>query len=141
MAWSFGKVMVLSAGTSLVKDINALTGGSYPQALAGVNGTLYFAADNGTHGMELWKSDGTVAGTVMVKEILPGSDGGYPYGLIGVGGTLFFAAGDGINGTELWKSDGTSAGTTIVKDIWAGSGDSYPFSYEKCRWTIVLLGR
>jgi ELWxxDGT repeat protein len=107
-----------------------LTAGSYPQALADVNGELFFAADNGTQGMELWKSDGTGAGTALVKELVPGSDGGYPYGLIGVGSTLFFAAGDGINGTELWKSDGTSAGTTMVKDIWAGSGDSYPFSLK-----------
>ena len=72
MGWSFGKVMAPRQGTSLVKDINTLTAGSYPQALAGVSGTLFFAADNGVHGMELWKSDGTATGTVMVKEIFAG---------------------------------------------------------------------
>ena len=38
-----------------------------------VNGTLFFAADDGGHGRELWKSDGTAAGTVLVKDINPGS--------------------------------------------------------------------
>ena len=41
--------------------------------LTNVNGTLFFAADDGTHGNELWKSDGTAAGTVLVKDINTGS--------------------------------------------------------------------
>ena len=38
-----------------------------------MNGTLFFIADDGADGMELWKSDGTAAGTVLVKDISPGS--------------------------------------------------------------------
>ena len=57
----------------LVKDISP---GSHElrslSSLTNVNGTLFFAADDGTNGTELWKSDGTAAGTVLVKDINPG---------------------------------------------------------------------
>src|SRR5262249_10870484 len=68
------------AHTHLVADINPiLTGsarGSDPSSLVNVNGTLYFAASDGTgdafHGSELWRSDGTDFGTTMVADIVAG---------------------------------------------------------------------
>jgi ELWxxDGT repeat protein len=128
-----------AAGTRLVKDINpgtqtvlggAVLGspGSGPSWLTNVNGTLYFAADDGTHGSELWKSDGTEKGTVIVADLnttpspfgLPAGSG--PAYLTAVNGTLYFTANDGVHGTQVWKSDGTAAGTTRVTDLTAGFG-------------------
>src|SRR5262245_24833826 len=43
----------------LVADINSIGLDSFPSGLVDVNGTLYFVADDGTNGRELWKSDGT----------------------------------------------------------------------------------
>ncbi|MFO0291347.1 MAG: ELWxxDGT repeat protein [bacterium] len=101
----------------LVKDIVPS-----PDYLTAVGTTLYFTADNGVNGRELWKSDGTAEGTVLVKDISPGSVRSTPSHLTAVGTTLFFRAFDGVNGYGLWKSDGTAEGTVLVKDISPGFG-------------------
>jgi ELWxxDGT repeat protein len=62
---------------------------------------LFFRADDGTTGRELWTSDGTAAGTTLVKDIHPAGDSS-PHNLTNVNGTLFFAAADGTTGIELW---------------------------------------
>ena len=88
----------------IVADICPGVGDSYPRKLTNVNGTLFFQADDGTHGDELWKSDGTEVGTVMVADIdpKPGSifwdPGSYPSYLTNVNGTLFFSAYNGKTG-------------------------------------------
>ena len=105
-----------AAGTVLVKDINpggySGYGGYYPDSsfpanLTNVGGTLFFTANDGINGAELWKSDGTTAGTVMVKDISPGAYYGLissnPANLTNVGGKLFFSANDGNHRPELWK--------------------------------------
>ncbi|WP_428305558.1 ELWxxDGT repeat protein [Lacipirellula sp.] len=126
------------AGTVLVKDIRVGTyeytpsgGGSAqtrpapsnPGLLHVMNGTLYFVANDGTHGAELWKSDGTAAGTSLVKDIRSGADSPFTTSSVMevVGNLLMFTANDGTHGDELWKSDGTEAGTTLVKDITPGA--------------------
>lgn len=111
-----------AAGTVLVKDIRPGTGyGFYfglTDTLVNVNGTLFFTANNGVNGVELWKSNGTAAGTVMVKDINPGALTSGLHLLTNVNGTLFFVANDGGGtGYELWKSNGTLAGTQLVRNI------------------------
>src|SRR5205814_687354 len=111
-----------AAGTVLVKDINpGSTGGvpnsSNPTNLVTIGGTVYFAADDGADGQELWKRNGTAAGTTLVNDINPGVHTSVPNNFTPVGGTLFFTASDATNGNELWMSDGTGPGTVPVKAI------------------------
>jgi ELWxxDGT repeat protein len=112
----------------MVKDINPGAASSSIGYLTNVNGMLFFVANDGINGTELWKSDGTEGGTMMVKDIRPGSMGSNPSDLVNMNGIVFFAANDGVKGAELWQSDGTIAGTVMLKDINPNSGSSYPTS-------------
>ena len=102
-----------------------------------IGGTLFFYANDGVHGLELWKSDGTEEGTKIVKDIRVGSLSSYvgtnPYpaattnnSAINVGGILYFGANNGTHGIELWRSDGTEAGTFMVQDLFTGANGSIP---------------
>jgi uncharacterized repeat protein (TIGR01451 family) len=139
-----------TAGTVLVKDINPGSNGSNTVSsspttqFAAVNGTLFFSADDGTGGRELWKSDGTAQGTVLVKDIFPGVHStsstpysSYPYNLMEVNGTLFFRASSAVGWEELWKSDGTAQGTVAVKSF-SGSAVSEPKHLTNFNGTLLF---
>jgi ELWxxDGT repeat protein len=85
--------------------------------------SVFFAADDGVHGLELWGTDGTPGGTVMVKDIHPTASS-TPTGFAKLGADTYFTANDGTHGAELWKTDGTS--TEMVMDINPGTASSSP---------------
>src|SRR5215208_6977269 len=115
-------------GTELVRDMDSGPESSEP-VYAGnpvsVDGSAFFTADDGTHGTELWRSDGTASGTELVRDLYPGEHGSFPNDLVSFGGKLFFAADNGVHGIELWRSDGTAAGTQLVSDIYPGAPESH----------------
>ena len=114
---------------------------SNPRHTTAEGDKLFFTADDGTHGRELWASDGTEEGTFMVKDINPGEEDSAigmaahcPKSLfinneyylwsgtcfIGSGGSIFFAGdsdGNGGNVSTLWKSDGTENGTVELGGV------------------------
>ena len=120
-----------TAGTILVKDINLVGGGggqptlsSNPADFILVGSTVYFTADNGVNGTELWKTSGSAVGTVMVKDITVGSGSTIIDDMTVYNGKLYFTA---YNVTDfdsnLWVTDGTSAGTVKIPINLTGDSD------------------
>src|SRR5215208_4449061 len=134
-------------GTTLIKDINPdlppgarckqgdcgiPKGWSHPDTVTVMGKQVFFAADDGKHGVELWKTDGTNKGTKLVKNINPAAPAptttackrekscagsSWVDAMTRVGKRIYFTAKDGKHGLELWKSDGTNRGTKLVKNI------------------------
>lgn len=133
------------AGTILVKDINiqidpespTTPQSSSPEQLIEASGKLFFTADNGINGRELWVSTGTAANTVMVKDLVTGAGSPDIQDMTNIDGVLCFSADDGVNGRELWISDGTAAGTVMVNDITGLVATSSPANFAKVNGQLV----
>jgi len=93
-----------TVGTQMVADVRP---GAQSGCLStGWNGVFYdsfvyapysaqravFLADDGSTGMELWRTDGTAAGTVLHADIQPGMLGSWPGKPVRCGSQLVFAA-------------------------------------------------
>jgi len=142
-------------GTVRAAEVNAVgrpAKRAGPKWLAVFNGALFFSADDGVHGPELFRFVGDDArgrGTAtLVSDARAGPLGSAPMFLTSCGGALWFAADDGINGAELWVSDGSLgffgrahgdkargassfpaagvAGTALARDVYAGPKSGAP---------------
>ncbi|MFM8914969.1 MAG: ELWxxDGT repeat protein [Candidatus Limnocylindrus sp.] len=90
-----------------------------------LDGYLYFSAYDGTHGEELWRTNGTTTG--LVQDINTGANDSYPRYFTALGDWLYFRANDGTLGYELWRTNGTT--TALVQDIYTGANDSSPYYF------------
>jgi ELWxxDGT repeat protein len=98
------------SGVRLVDDINPAAD---PQDLTSVGGTPIFGAEtgatevfsanDGTHGRELWYSDGWSSNTRMAADINPGPPGSDPADITVIGQVAYFSAYSPAVGRELWK--------------------------------------
>ncbi len=120
-----------TSGTQMIKNINPSGSGLNtidfrPDPFVLYNSKIFFTANDGTNGAELWETDGTTGGTQMVKNINPAGSSG-PRDFMVFNNNLFFRADDGTNGFELWVTNGTTAGTQMVKNIHPTGGSIFSF--------------
>ncbi|TXI67504.1 MAG: T9SS type A sorting domain-containing protein [Flavobacterium sp.] len=90
------------------------TGDSNPKNITKGISKIYFLADDGIHGDELWVYDGLTNNTFLVKDVIPGSNGIDSSYFLVSDDILYFTAN---NGTQLWRSDGTEIGTYLIKQV------------------------
>ena len=91
------------------------------------NGELYFAADDGITGVELWKvkADGTA---LEVVDINPGAASSNPLGFTAYNGALYFQASASADGAELYKVNAAGS-VSLVADINPGPHSSNPAGF------------
>lgn len=129
-----------TAGTFRVSEVNQ--GASFNTGLSqfGVIGDrVFFAADDGVHGVELWTSDGTTAGTRMVADINPGSASSNPGNLAVADGRVYFAADNGTLGREPWSADAN--GAALVADVRAGATGSNPTDFFTVNNSVLFFAK
>src|SRR6185369_15126000 len=92
------------------------------------DGVWYFVADDGVHGREVWRTDGTRQGTRLVIDLCPGSCSSDPrdFSLRIFGGSqaVYFTASNQEGFRALWRTDGTAPGTSRLTppDVEATTG-------------------
>lgn len=112
-------------GTVLLKD-----GFKYiTQNFLSVGDLLFFRAEDATHGVEWWVTDGTTAGTHITKDVNPGTPGqnvGPRY--IAYHNKMYFIGYSETGEMDFWVSDGTEAGTYILAE--SDFPGAVPLNYE-----------
>ncbi|MEY4927305.1 MAG: hypothetical protein RI894_1741, partial [Bacteroidota bacterium] len=90
------------------------------------NNQLFFDANDGIHGDEVWRTNGTSAGTNLVADISPNANGSFPQNFYIHQNKLYFTARTTATGTELYTTNGTASGTVLLSDLNPGTAGSSP---------------
>ena len=112
------------AGTGIIADPDPQTAtGSFLTSNnhASINGTLYFGVDDGAHGNEVWRSDGTTAGTSLYADAAPGTKGLSPTLMTLVGDRIYlsgftYTVGGSFSGARTYILDPDIDGVTLIED-------------------------
>ncbi len=115
------------AGALEIHDVNAGANSSNPSNLLSVGSTrLYFQADDGSTGDELWRYHESTAVVQRLTDLMPGSGDGVVSGpMTSLEGRVYFAGTDPATGSELYRY-GPLGGVSLVADLYPGTPGSLP---------------
>ncbi len=98
------------AGTRLLADLAAGAASSDPSRFFRVGNDVWFNADDGVRGRELYRFDGT---NLHTFDLIPGPQGAAPGEFVGLNGVVLFVGRSAASPVVpiLWRTDGTLTGT------------------------------
>ncbi len=108
--------LVGSTGAQTVIDIRPGPDSSELQQLTRIGDEVWFLANDGTHGFELWRTRGDAASTSLVLDFAPGAADSDIEHLLAYGDRACFVVNDGSN-VDFWITDGTPAGTSMLANV------------------------
>ena len=108
-------------------------------AFAIIGAKLFFSANDGNYGEELWMYNLQMNMTARIMDINPGTYSSNPSEFGVVNQTLFFSAETVNHGTELWSHNPVNASTWRVTDLNPLSGSSSPELLEVLDGDVFFL--
>lgn len=103
------------SGTQMVKDINpgnadGVIGFYWYGNMSHIGNTVFFSANDGVNGLQMWKSDGTETGTVRISGLVSGVSQYYNFPI--VNGKVFYYSNE--DGSDYLQYDPVLNTTTIT---------------------------
>ncbi len=108
----------------LVKNCNP-SSSSDPSKFTVLGNKLYYFADDGTNGRELWQTDGTAANTKIAFNLVPGPVSLNALYLFEGMNKLYFTNNTPAAGDRFYVSDGTLANTISLGNFYVGCLHEY----------------
>ncbi len=130
---SDGSIVGTAVNTAFNAPYN--TGMLYPSNVL-LGGFMYFTANDGTNGAELWKTNGTT--TSLLADINSGAGASTPNYLTVLNGDIYFAATEPTAGNELRKLTVATGVVSLLKDINPGTTSSNPYRIVKAGNNLIF---
>lgn len=137
---------VLAVGLAEAQESPAGNPSSIPKQLTSSGNALFFTADDGLHGRELWvfepgAGDSPKGQCRLAGDLAPGPADSLPIMLRDLGGFLYFIAASQEVGAEVFFWDPQAQAIRLVQDIWPGQESSSPTPPDMLGGRIVYLAR
>jgi ELWxxDGT repeat protein len=119
-----------SSSAGAASQTNPINPSSNPDSLTVVGETLFFTADDGIHGRELWMS--SIEGRCTIAaDVWPGPKGSNPRQLMNAQENLYFLADDPEHGAGVWGYDSARGTARRIENSPADESKTTPLGFAE----------